>query len=125
MANKGPSKRKAKATRAVSRFQCLEDLVRFVADGKMPAKAAEELIQAVGMGIGLKERDRAIAEAMNGAPADITQDPVFASGVSAGYEAAIRDVERGVDITQAKRIRGTFELMPDALTPAPEGEAGN
>lgn len=123
-AKSAPTKREAKAAKLISRFDCLEDLIRFVAEGKMPAKTAEELIQAVGMGIGLKERDLAIAKAMQDAPADITKDPVFAAGLSAGYEAAVRDARAGLDITATERIRGTFELLPDTLDVKPEG-AGN
>jgi hypothetical protein len=100
----------------IKRYGTLADLIRFVAEGKLSPEDAEAIVDAVGFGEGLKERDIALAKAMNQAPPSIDKDPVFAAGVSAGYEAAIRDVKAGIDITQAVRIRKTFELTPASVT---------
>jgi hypothetical protein len=115
-----------KAVRTVKKFPTFAALIKFVAEGTMTADEVEELIDAVAFGEGLKERDRQLAEVMEAAPPSLDKDPLFAAGVSHGYQCAIEDVRAGIDITQAQRLRGTFELLPptfptaEASDPDPE-----
>lgn len=113
--------RRTKAVRRIRQCKTLADLLRFVASGAMTADEAEELIDAVEVGEGLKERDLALAKIMNAAPPSIDKDPVFAAGVSAGFEYAQRMAADGQDITKLERIRGTWEVTKESVA----AEKGN
>lgn len=87
---------------AKKKFTTLRNFLAAVVDGKMTRAEAEETLDNIEIGIGLKKRDRELAKVLGDAPDNYESDPVFVDGfnkgVLAGYEAARADVRNGLDI---------------------------
>lgn len=89
---------KTRAERRIKQFPTLEALVRGIWDGTQTPEDAEAILDSIGMGIGLKKRDAALAGAMERGPANMLEDPIYAQGLQDGFEAARRWQREGVDI---------------------------
>jgi hypothetical protein len=84
----------------------LREFITEAINGKHTAEDVVTILDNIEMGIGLEERDKAIAEKFGSMPANDRVDPVWLRGFEAGYKSGTRDAvrrRRGQKLKRAAR----------------------
>jgi hypothetical protein len=80
---------------APRKYPALREFVAEAISGKHTPEDIEKILTLMEQGIGLEERDRALAEKMEGLPANDRVDPVWSrgyeQGLVEGYQAGRKD----------------------------------
>lgn len=84
---------------AEKRFTTIRQFIEEAISGRHTAEEVEYILDNIEQGIGIEERDRALAEKFKDMPEYDNVDPVFLRGFDAGYRTGVRD--------QRKRRKGS------------------